>query len=169
MDNVDNTLQHYGVLGMKWGKRKGKLTNNPVDKAVRALQTKRFRKDRPNPVDKALRSMVDKSNKKKSAAAAKYHDKNKNKGVYKKLYSKNLKRFEGKHDDAHTKAVIETRRQIGKTKALLAVGAMVAARSAYQKTVTPENIKRGKNVILAAKRSPIRYTDASKYKDVIDM
>lgn len=206
MDKHDDILEHYGVLGMKWGKRK-KLANNPVDKAakflketrlrknrpnpvndklkaiqekrkqrynlgdkvVNKLKTTRFRNGRPNPVDDAVKSLQKKNDVRTTKIADKYHEKNKNKLVYKKLYGMNLKRFEGKSDNPHKKAVFATRSQIRKSKAAIAIGSMIAARAVYGKVVTPNNIKRGMNLAQALKRSPVRYTNASMYKDVIDI
>lgn len=37
---MDNELKHYGVLGMKWGHRKTKLSNKPDDKLSKDAKTK---------------------------------------------------------------------------------------------------------------------------------
>jgi uncharacterized protein (UPF0303 family) len=43
-----------------------------------------------------------------------------------------------------------------------------AAKAAGKAARNPENIRRAKNVVQALKRSPIRYVDGSKMKNVIN-
>jgi hypothetical protein len=155
MYDANDNLQHYGILGMKWGRRK--LANHPIDMAVKALTKQRKPKWKNNPVDRAARSI-----------ANKHHEKNKNKRLYGALYNRNLKRY-GNYNDPHTKAVLVTGKQVAQIKATIAVGAAVAATALYAKAVSPDTIRSGKNFILAMKRSPIRYADTSKFKNVIDL
>lgn len=122
-----------------------------------------------------------KVNKRYNEVADKYHEKNKNKKVYKKHYQRNLKIARGNH----RRAVMNTRSEIRNVKMAIAFSVASIASSknarigaaglaslsgvAYRKVASPENIRRGKNVILAMKKSPVRYADVSKYKDIIDM
>jgi hypothetical protein len=144
----EETIQHHGVKGMHWGVR-GK-----VQKAVKAHRAKQNQR------------VLD------------YHEKNKGKKAYKKLYSHNSKRYK-----SHLAAARKTREQVAaihRQRAViatkLAVGLVAANRHGIAKGVNsaknavknPDNIRKAKNVAQALKRSPIRYVDGSKMKNVIN-
>ena len=168
MDKLDDTLQHYGVKGMKWGVRRSKEQLSKARKKV----------------GDHFRARARKKNERLKKIADKYHEKNKGKRTYKKHYQRNLQKFEKRgYKSAHHEAVLQTRREVRAAKraivysvtsiaapavASLAVGGMKTAGKLYRNTVTPENIRRGKNVIQAMKNSPIRYVDSKMMKNIIN-
>jgi hypothetical protein len=144
---LDDIIKHYGVKGMKWGKR-----------------------------TKSEKS----GNKTKERKIDEYHNKNSKRAVYSKLYNTNVKR--GK---SHHKAASLAKKQIRVANTVMAAYAMsvyapgitrgitnigkATVREAYKAATSPGAIRVGKNIVQAAKRSPIRYADASKFKNVVDM
>lgn len=170
MNELDEVIQHFGVKGMKWGVKRAKSQLSKAGKGVR----------------NHLRAKAKKKNDRLIKIADKYHEKNKNKRIYKRQYERNLKRFEkrGKYKDPHRRAVLQTRRDVANAKrailySLTPIAAPVVAKgtvvglkyagAAYRKTMTPSNVIAGKNILQAMKNSPVRYADVSKYKDIIDM
>lgn len=47
------------------------------------------------------------------------------------------------------------------------MGAAMAGKAAYSAATSPESIRRGKNIIQAIKRSPIRYVDGKKMTNIV--
>jgi hypothetical protein len=144
---LEDILQHHGVKGMHWGARK---RIQAVVKAHRARQNQKI---------------LD------------YHEKNKNKKLYKRLYNFNSRRYA-----SHLAAARKTKEQVHrvhKQRATLATavaihvaaanyhhlakGAKVIGKAAQN----PDNIRRAKNVVQAIKRSPIRYVDGKAMKNVV--
>lgn len=144
-------LKHYGVKGMKWGVIRSKI-------------------------QKVNKSHIKKRNIKEKASLEKYHEKNKNNPKYKKAYKKHSSetktqvaairrtRNEMKKQNADSKKRIET---IVVSSVVIAKGVTATALVA-RSLATPSNIRRGKNIVQAIKRSPIRYVDGSKMKNVIN-
>jgi hypothetical protein len=144
----EETLQHHGVKGMHWGAHKR------IQKIVKAHRAKQNQK------------VLD------------YHEKNKAKKTYKRLYDMNSKRFK-----THLAAAKKTQQQIRAIqvqRAKMVVGAaglaaphlaphIVKAANAVNKAAhNPDNIRKAKNVVQALKKSPIRYVDGSKMKNVVN-
>lgn len=162
MSELEEVLQHHGVKGMKWGVRK--LTDT-----INKRTTKRIAR---------LKEGADK-----------YHEKNKNKRVYKKLYSRNLKKFEKRYankpgKDADMMAKLAAREHIRKVKlGKINAGITLASYAAVadstmgrnytgrllKKVTSPEAIRAGKNVINAIKRSPVRNVDGASFTNVVNM
>lgn len=145
---INDILQHHGTKGMHWGVRK---RIQAVVKAHRARQNKQI---------------------------LAYHDKHKNKKLYKRLYQ-----IQSKRHKTHLAAARKAQQQvkaIQTQRAKLAMGAATMAApviathlakgaQAVNKAVhNPDNIRRGKNLVQAIKRSPIRYVDGSKMKNVVN-
>ena len=62
-ENYDDFLQHYGVLGMKWGKRKARSTVSSNKKPKSAAITKPKQTPKPKPTrrelsDEELRAVI---------------------------------------------------------------------------------------------------------------
>lgn len=173
MENLDGTLKHWGVKGMKWGVRRS-------DKQLAKARGNKPKKSLKKRIGDVARARIRKKTAQMTKIADKYHEKHKNKGVYKRQYERNLKKTKGDH----RKAVLQTRNDIRNAQTAVlrstspiwgpavAKGAVLGLRyagSAYRSVATPSNIIKGKNVIMAMKNSPIRYADISKYKDIIDV
>jgi hypothetical protein len=149
----EDTLEHHGVKGMKWGHHKKAVAKiKSIAKEHRAKQNKR---------------------------ALEAHDKlvEKNHKAYKKLYEHNSKRYKT-HLGAAKKSLRQLRDiQRSKVQTAVGVGLMAAphvaphvakAAKAVAKAATkPENIRRAKNVVQAVKNSPIRYVDGKAMKNVV--
>jgi hypothetical protein len=144
----EETLQHHGVKGMHWGTRKR------IQQVVKAHRAKQNQK------------VLD------------YHEKNKAKKTYKRLYDMNAKRFK-----THLGAAKKTQQQIKAIqiqRARMVIGAaglaaphlaphVAKAANAVNKAAhNPDNIRKAKNVVQALKRSPLRYVDGSKMKNVVN-
>lgn len=147
-DEFEDTLQHHGVKGMHWGVRK------KVQKAVKAHRAKQNKR------------VLD------------YHEKHKGKKLYGKLYAQNSKRYK-----SHLAAARKSREQVFAVRAQQAkvaaiVGVAVASQNKHhiakaskvlgKVAQNPDNIRKAKNVVQALKRSPIRYVDGKKMKNVIN-
>lgn len=144
----EETLQHHGVKGMHWGTRK---RIQQVVKAHRARQNE---------------------------AVLKYHEKNKNKKLYSRLYNMNSKRY--KTHLAAAKKTVSQIREVRKQQIGLGISAaglaaphlaphIAKAANAVNKAAhNPDNIRKAKNVVQALKNSPIRYVDGKKMKNVIN-
>jgi hypothetical protein len=148
MYELDDVIKHYGKKGMKWGVRKK--------------------------VTKAIKGHITKRNKKEKAKLEKYHEKKKNSARYKKLYNKtNSKKShlarvrEVRNYEKTLNTVIAANIGIHAGPAIAAGGAIVA-RKAHKIVTDPENIRRGKNLILAMKREKYRYANASKFKNGVN-
>jgi len=149
MNELDEILQHAGVKGMKWGVRKKVAT--------------------------VVKNHMKKRKARAKAVLDRYHEKNKNKSSYKKAYNRNLKRTKGNHHRAvaATRAPrVRAQRAIAlhlavHTAPLAIHTGMKIANKARDFAADPDNIRRGKNIIQAMKRSPIRYVDGSKMKNVV--
>jgi hypothetical protein len=144
----EDTIQHHGVKGMHWGVRK------KVQKMVKAHRVKQNKK------------VLDR------------HEKHKDKKTYKKLYEGNSKRYA-----THLAAARKTQQQVAEinrqrvklaaTAALLVAPHVAphiakATNAASKVASNPDNIRKAKNVAQALKRSPIRYVDGKKMKNVIN-
>jgi hypothetical protein len=152
---LDDSLQHYGVKGMKWG-----VIRNKVQKSVKAHVKKRNAKER--------------------ATLDKYHEKRINKSKsYKQAYNRRTKGEKGKTPARHYAAVRSIKAQNDKVKraVILKTAALAAplvmdkgrklASKASDFASNPDNIRKGKNIIQAIKRSPIRYVDGKKMTNVV--
>lgn len=145
-----DVLQHAGVKGMKWG-----VIRKKIQTAGRAHNRKRSEKIK--------------------AANAKFHEKRKNKPRYKRIYNAQLKRNKGNHE----KTVSQIRSATARTNRTLLINGAIAAspfikaagktvvRKAAKMASDPANIRRGKNIIQAIKRSPIRYVDGKAMTNVV--
>jgi hypothetical protein len=144
----EETLQHHGVKGMHWGVRK------KVQRMVKAHRAKQNKK------------VLD------------YHEKNKNKKLYKKVYEMHSKRYK-----THLAAARKTKdhvQSIHKQRALAATALAVhvaaanshhiakGAKAVGKAARNPENIRKAKNVVQAIKRSPIRYVNGAAMKNVVN-
>lgn len=137
MEELEDILQHVGVKGMKWGKRKSGTTGG-----------------------------------KRKRSVEKYHELNKDKKFYKDAYAKNLKRTKGNHHKAVLITQVDARKnamkKIGYTVAAVKVASKLSkavkmvASSKVGDEIGQSVKRRGKNIVLAAKRSPIRYVDGRK-------
>ncbi len=148
----EDTLQHFGVKGMKWGVRKGQVKG----------AIKKYAKNRR---EKANKKVLD------------YHEKNKENKTYKKLYESSSKRYKT-HLGAATNAarrhgeIKRARVQLGVHAAVLASPVVSKAlrttvKAAHKVATNPDNIRKAKNVVQAMKRSPIRYVDGKKMTNVV--
>ena len=162
-------LKHYGVKGMKWGVRKAR----DVVRTQKAKHAERVKKYDANV----------------KAKAEAHYEKNKNKRSYKRMHASNLKELERKHKnnpskDVKTLAKIQTRREFREIKTRKAIaGALIVSQLVQadilygenrtgkfvNKMMSPDNIRSGKNIMQAAKRSPVRYVDGKKIKNVVNM
>ncbi len=145
MDKLDEALQHYGIKGMRWGVSRTKSQ-------IRAS----------------------KMSKKEKAALDKYHESRKNKTSYQKAYKNQFKKTKNHYEAVKqvskhqtVKTVMGARAAIMMSPLLLDQGAKIY-RGIKHATMNPDNIRKGKNVIQAIKRSPIRYVDGSKMKNVVN-
>jgi len=130
-------------------------------------------------VRKKLGKMVKEHRAKQNKKMLESHDKlvKKNK-TYKKLYAHNSKRYKT-HLGAVQKSHMQLR-QIHKQRVHLAASAAILAaphlaphiakgvNAAQKAAQNPDNIRKAKNVVEAIKRSPIRYVDGKKMKNVIN-
>lgn len=149
-ENLDDILLHFGVKGMKWG-----VVRSKIQKAGRAYNRKQSDK--------------------RKAANAKYHEKRKSRPSYKAAYKTQLKRTKGDHEKAvtilRTQNAKQKRALIGmtlvQTSPFLIKNGKKLARKAAKAAANPENIRRGKNIVQALKRSPIRYVDGKTMTNVV--
>lgn len=151
----EDILQHYGKKGMKWGVRK------------RIQETGRN-------INRSLNERRAKKNAKLKERLNAYHDKRKGEKKYQSQYNQAIRRYKDK-DKGHLRAVARVRQattqnrvnNLALTAAILSptlIGLGNMATSSARKFATnPENIRRGKNIILAMKRSKFRYADAAKF------
>lgn len=148
-DDLEDILLHYGVKGMKWG-----VVRSKIQKTVKARRAKQNKK------------------------VLERHEKLKNNKTYKKLHAQNSKRYKTELGAARQsqRQLAEIRRN--KTALALAVATKATILSAplilkgmdsvADAARNPDNIRRAKNVVQAMKRSPIRYVDGKKMKNVIN-
>lgn len=157
---MNDHLQHHGVKGMKWGVRRARKALSSAGKSTA----------------KALNKARDKHRSKVDA----YHEKNKNKTMYKLSYNHHKRSAKGKTaEDKHRWAVRSARAEAKMNKALLtsaaATGLMTSKtvrNTVYglaKKATSPEAVRLGKNIVQAAKRSPVRYVDGKTLKNVVNM
>ena len=153
----DDILLHYGKKGMKWGVRKARET---------------------------IKDYVKKYNAKTIVKLDKYHEKNKDKRLYKSLYKDGKRIYNSNHHAAVAYArnqkhamgmmatglglmALGTHTGASATANAAAMGSHYARKFARYAT-SPENIRRSKNIIQFMKGSKLRYADVSKYKDIIN-
>lgn len=142
---LDDILLHFGKKGMKWGVRK------------------------------AIKGHVKKRKAKQKATLDKYHEKKKGKKTYTRMYNKNFKKTKGNHYKSvrNTRNVIRARNRSAAIKIVAATAPIaikhgsVIVKSMHGMATSPQAVRTGKNIIQAAKRSPIRYVDGRKMTNVI--
>ena len=145
MVTTDDILQQAGVKGMKWGVRK------------------------------AIKSQIKKANARDRAYLDKYHEKRSAKSPsYVRAYNKQIEKGKSHHsvvrkmrnDRVKQQRVLATQAALIATPLLNRAGKKIA-QAAYNTATSPETIRAGKNIILAAKRSKFRVVDGSAMEDVI--
>lgn len=149
-------IEHAGVKGMKWGVRKAGKAVASVARAAVNQRVKTIRK--------------------RQAKLDAYHDSNKKNKSYKADYNLFKNMHKGNERQRHYKAIKTTRTVRRQFKAILATSVGLAVTSGSGKAViqkmskvatSPEAARLGKNIIQAAKRSPVRYVDGSTMKNVV--
>lgn len=148
----DSNLQHHGVLGMKWG----------VRKADRKAANKRVKAD--------VKSGKITKKQGRQKKADNYHKSKGDMSIYKRSYQQSLGKG-NTHRVAMRDAKIGARlSKVAIAATVIIHGGEVAARhtaKAVKKVATPENIRKGKNVIQAAKGSKFRYADANQMTNLV--
>lgn len=147
-------LRHHGVKGQKWGVRR------KVQKA--GLAANRVLNSNRQKSQQKAQALYDKNVRRSNLNPAKY--------VYASNYVK--ARNQGQ---THDQAVRSTRTALNLSKvAAVALASPLVAEKGSQivnklsrEITRPENIRKGKNIIQAIKRSPIRYVNGRAMQNVI--
>jgi hypothetical protein len=164
-------LQHYGVKGMKWGKRK--LSEKLADvKAQGAARKERIKSD-ANTARRRKKGEITRKQANEERWASFHKEQSVNKH-YKKSYDK-LKSKGMDDKKAMRRAYNQVLARKKAQRALMtkvAVGGIAAGKVGIKvgKSLAsnPDVIMKGKNLVQAMKRSPIRYVDGKKMKNVIN-
>lgn len=144
MQDVDDILKHAGIKGMKWGVRKS-VSN----------------------AGKAVKGQANKNRAKSRTLVASRHEKYMSNKKYARDYSRSLKRTGNKLTAMRTAQHLRRNRNGVITRAALSAG-LLGASNAYKFATKPETIRAGRNLVQAAKKSPIRYVDGSTLSNVIN-
>lgn len=153
MYELDDIVQHYGVKGMRWGVRR---TKAQLQKAAKGHIKRRNAKERKKLDD--------------------YHEKKmaKNDG-YVRAYKHLREKKNTKHYAAVRKirdgAIAQRNNLLGQAAVIASPFIMnrgaIAAKQLYNFSTDPVNVRRGKNIVQAVKRSPLRYVDGKTMTNVV--
>lgn len=163
LDDPDEILQHFGVKGMHWGKRL---------KARGAARKERIKSD-ADTVRRRKKGEITRTQAKDEKWQS-FHKEQSNNKHYKKEYDR-LK-AKGIDDKKAMRAAYQVAQTRKKANIQLAVTATVVGlkfanagvKIGKEAANNPDNIRKAKNVAQALKRSPVRYVDGSKMKNVIN-
>lgn len=157
--NYEEYMLHYGVPGMKWGKRKSIATiNKELGKSNKEVRSKVKSKE----ITKKEGKAAIQDNRHNSRLERSKH--------YTKKYEKNIsKGLPERKARAKAAASVALRRRV----AIVGLGAsikvgMAAATIAKDFAASPEGIAMGRNIVFAATRSPLRYANPFEERDVVN-
>jgi hypothetical protein len=163
LKELEDVLKHYGALGMKWGRRKQR--NERLKELGRAKkETVRKLKRKEITRKQAKQEMID--NLHKYTKGNKYYDKEYSIRV--KQGQSHNRAVRGAH--RRVKVVKASKIKIGVAAAIIGakVGSTIVKKS-YNVAISPESIRMGKNIMMAAQRSPLRYVDGSKMTNILNL
>lgn len=188
MNKVEDFIQHHGVKGMKWGVRR--YQPYPKGKGHKGEFLGKTRKALSRRNEESLKKY---DSKKRSSKKKKDRD------AYQDIYNTHKKRLSKKYKDPkklHLKSVSRSREHLGDGPINKAIQTTIAAgltikvakdvnrvanHPAVKQFINHPKVKgaiindaerfrrMGKNIIQAAKRSPVRYVDGRDMKNVLNV